>query len=91
MSKGEHERLIPPRIVGAYRVSPRGRFSLPAGVRRRWGLEQGGPVEVVDLGDAVLLAPGEEGTFRRRMLEHLTPEANEDFVDKVEDPDLRTE
>jgi AbrB family looped-hinge helix DNA binding protein len=44
--------------LGTYTVSARGQLSLPAEARRRWGLEEGGPVEIVDLGDAALLVPG---------------------------------
>lgn len=33
-------------------------MSLPANARRRWGLEHGGDVGYVDLGDAVVLLPG---------------------------------
>jgi AbrB family looped-hinge helix DNA binding protein len=86
----QDDRVEAPRVVGAFRVSGRGQLSLPAEIRRRWGIEAGGPVEIVDLGDAVLLVPGEDGTFRRRMLEHLTPEAYQGLVDGIDDPDLRT-
>ena len=34
-------------------------MSIPAAVRRRWGLDHGGRVTVVDLGDAVVLLPQE--------------------------------
>src|SRR5271167_3644999 len=38
-------------------VSKSGQMSVPAGVRRRWGLTDGGRVTVIDLGDAVVLLP----------------------------------
>ena len=38
-------------------VSKSGQISVPARVRRRWGLIEGGRVTVVDLGDAVVLLP----------------------------------
>ena len=81
----------PPRVVGAFRVSARGQLSLPADVRRRWGLERGGPVEVVDLGHSVLLIPGEGGSLWRRIGEVLTADAYQEFVDNIDDPDLRNE
>jgi AbrB family looped-hinge helix DNA binding protein len=36
-------------------VSKSGQMSVPAGVRRRWGLTDGGRVTVIDLGDALVL------------------------------------
>jgi AbrB family looped-hinge helix DNA binding protein len=35
-------------------VSKSGQMSVPARVRRRWGLTDGGRVTVIDLGDAVV-------------------------------------
>jgi AbrB family looped-hinge helix DNA binding protein len=37
-------------------VSKSGQMSVPAGVRRRWGLTHGDRVTVIDLGDAVVLS-----------------------------------
>jgi bifunctional DNA-binding transcriptional regulator/antitoxin component of YhaV-PrlF toxin-antitoxin module len=34
-------------------VSTSGQMSVPASVRHRWGLDHGGRVTVIDLGDAV--------------------------------------
>jgi bifunctional DNA-binding transcriptional regulator/antitoxin component of YhaV-PrlF toxin-antitoxin module len=39
-------------------VSNRGQTSLPAELRHRWGIEAGGDVAFVDLGDAALILPG---------------------------------
>ena len=38
-------------------VSTSGQMSVPAAVRHRWGLDRGGRVTVIDLGDAVVLLP----------------------------------
>ncbi len=46
-----------PPVVHA-KVSNRGQTSLPAELRHRWGLEAGGDVAFVDLGDAALILPG---------------------------------
>lgn len=43
--------------VQEYLVSSSGQMSLPAPARRRWGLAQGGRVDVVDLGFAVITLP----------------------------------
>jgi bifunctional DNA-binding transcriptional regulator/antitoxin component of YhaV-PrlF toxin-antitoxin module len=40
------------------RVSSRGQTSLPAELRHRWGIEAGGEVAFIDLGDAALILPG---------------------------------
>lgn len=40
------------------KVSHRGQTSLPAELRRRWGIDQGGEVGFIDLGDAALIVPG---------------------------------
>jgi bifunctional DNA-binding transcriptional regulator/antitoxin component of YhaV-PrlF toxin-antitoxin module len=78
-----------PRVVGLFKVSPRGQLSLPADVRRRWGIEAGGSVEMVDLGRWVLLVPGGEGTLRRMVGEIVTPELYEELLAEIDDPDLQ--
>lgn len=50
--------------VGNYRVSDRGQMALPAEARRRWKLTDGGAVEVVDLGDALIIVPAGRGGIR---------------------------
>ncbi len=44
--------------VAEFRVSERGQMALPASARHRWELTEGGTVEVVDLGEALLVLPG---------------------------------
>jgi len=63
-------------------------MSLPAAVRRRWHLEEGGSVEVLDLGFGVLTVPA---GYRGRLLDQLLPaDAHYDAVDAEIDPDLRS-
>ena len=50
-------RRMPSSVVHA-KVSNRGQTSLPAELRHRWGIEAGGDVAFVDLGDAALILPG---------------------------------
>lgn len=38
-------------------VSTSGQMSVPAAVRHRWGLDEGGSVTVFDLGDAIVILP----------------------------------
>jgi hypothetical protein len=47
-------------------------MSLPACARHRWGLDDGGDVGYVDLGDAVLLVPGGIERLRNELLDAVT-------------------
>lgn len=69
-------------------VSSSGQMSVPAAVRHRWGLDHGGRVTVVDLGDAVVLLP--PGGRERLLAEALTAEEHRHFVEALDDPDLAT-
>ena len=57
--------------TGDLRVSARGQMSLPATARHRWGLDGGGDVAFVDLGDAVVIVPGGVEKLRRHLLESV--------------------
>jgi AbrB family looped-hinge helix DNA binding protein len=50
--------------ISTYKVSERGQMALPADARRRWNLSEGGSVEVVDLGGALLIVPTDRGGVR---------------------------
>jgi bifunctional DNA-binding transcriptional regulator/antitoxin component of YhaV-PrlF toxin-antitoxin module len=69
-------------------VSSSGQMSVPAAVRHRWGLDHGGRVTVVDLGDAVVLLP--PGGRERLLAEALTAEDHRHFVEGLDDADLAT-
>ena len=71
-----------------FRVSASGQMSLPAAVRRRWSLEHGGQVDLIDLGFGVLAVPaGEAG----RLLDEVLPAAaHYAAVAADDDPDLAT-
>jgi bifunctional DNA-binding transcriptional regulator/antitoxin component of YhaV-PrlF toxin-antitoxin module len=56
--------------TGEAKVSDRGQMALPAQTRHRWGLDQGGVVGWVDLGDSVLLIPGGVQELRAEVLAH---------------------
>jgi hypothetical protein len=47
-------------------------MSLPASARHRWGLEEGGEVGYLDIGDAVILVPGGATKLRRELLEGIS-------------------
>ncbi len=63
-------------------------MSVPAAVRHRWGLDEGGRVTVVDLGDAVVLLP--PGGRQRLLAEALSADEHRDFVASLGDADLAT-
>ena len=69
-------------------VSTSGQMSVPASVRHRWGLDRGGRVTVIDLGDAVVLLPprGRQELFAQA----LSAEDHRRFVQGIDDPDLAT-
>ena len=69
------------------KVSHRGQTSLPAALRRRWGLTDGGVVGVIDLGDAALVVPGGLDAARRE-LRAVLQDRYEDGLDALDDPDL---
>lgn len=72
-----------------YKVSPRGQFSLPADARRRWGIENGGEVEVFDLGNCVVMVPVGDSSVRASLARALTAERYRQHVGHISDPDLR--
>ena len=75
--------------VTTAKVSHRGQTSLPAGLRHRWGIEDGGEVAFVDLGDAALVLPGGEKAARAELRRRLLDDgAYEVGVAALTDPDL---
>jgi AbrB family looped-hinge helix DNA binding protein len=71
-----------------YLVSKSGQMSVPADVRRRWGLTDGGRVLVIDLGEAVVLLP--PGARQKLLGDALSAEEHRRFVEQLDDADLRT-
>lgn len=69
------------------RVSHRGQTSLPAELRHRWGIDDGGEVGFIDLGDAALVVPGGVGAARRE-LRRVLAARYEQGVAGIEDPEL---
>ena len=71
-----------------FRVSSSGQMSLPATVRHRWNLDDGGNVDVIDLGFGVLTVPAGEAP---RMLDAILPaDSHYAAVADEDDPDLAT-
>jgi bifunctional DNA-binding transcriptional regulator/antitoxin component of YhaV-PrlF toxin-antitoxin module len=69
------------------KVSHRGQTSLPAELRRRWGIEQGGEVGFIDLGDAALVVPGGV-VVARQELRRVLKERYDAGLASIDDPDL---
>ena len=69
-------------------VSTSGQMSVPAAVRRRWGLDEGGRVTVLDLGDALVILPA--GARQHLLGAALSAEDHLRFVSSIDDPDLAT-
>jgi bifunctional DNA-binding transcriptional regulator/antitoxin component of YhaV-PrlF toxin-antitoxin module len=69
------------------RVSHRGQTDLPAELRHRWGIADGGDVGIIDLGDCALIVPGGIEAARAEVLRTVR-ERYEDGLAAIDDPDL---
>jgi bifunctional DNA-binding transcriptional regulator/antitoxin component of YhaV-PrlF toxin-antitoxin module len=74
--------------VSTAKVSHRGQTSLPAVLRRRWGIEGGGEVAFIDLGGAALVLPGGVEAARAELRRVLLNGAYDAAVAAIDDPDL---
>ncbi len=77
--------------IAEYKVSDRGQMSLPAAARKRWGLEHGGTVEVVDTGEVLVIVPGGRGAARAILAEAVEEAGGYAELARqvaAEDPDL---
>jgi bifunctional DNA-binding transcriptional regulator/antitoxin component of YhaV-PrlF toxin-antitoxin module len=77
--------------TGDLRVSARGQMSLPATARRRWGIDDGGEVGYLDVGDAIVIVPGGVGSLRRALLDAVDEAGRVDARAGFGDPDLADE
>jgi bifunctional DNA-binding transcriptional regulator/antitoxin component of YhaV-PrlF toxin-antitoxin module len=77
--------------TGDLRVSSRGQMSLPASTRHRWGLDEGGEVGYLDIGDAVLLVPGGVDQLRAALLDAVSDADWETARSGFGDPELANE
>jgi AbrB family looped-hinge helix DNA binding protein len=72
------------------KVSHRGQTSLPAELRHRWGIAEGGEVAIVDLGDAALILPGGVESAKAEVRRVLAAGAYAEGLASIDDPDLAT-
>ena len=74
--------------TGDLKISSRGQMSLPARARHRWGLDEGGDVGYLDLGDAVILVPGRVDELRASLLQAVGDDVWQAAREGFGDPDL---
>lgn len=72
-------------------MSTRGQMSLPATARHRWGLDDGGEVGYLDIGDAVVIVPGGIVALRRKLLDAVSEADWEEARAGFGDPELANE
>ncbi len=70
------------------KVSHRGQTSLPAELRHRWGIADGGDVAFIDLGDAALVLPGGIEVAKAEVRRALAGGAYADGLAAIADTDL---
>lgn len=73
--------------VSQARVSQRGQTNLPAALRHRWGIEDGGEIAFVDLGDAALVLPGGMARAKAELKRVLNVRYDVGLT-AIDDPDL---
>jgi bifunctional DNA-binding transcriptional regulator/antitoxin component of YhaV-PrlF toxin-antitoxin module len=71
----------------AAKVSHRGQTSLPAELRHRWGIDDGGEVAFIDLGGAALVVPGGIGVAKAE-LRRVLRDRYEAGLAAIDDADL---
>jgi bifunctional DNA-binding transcriptional regulator/antitoxin component of YhaV-PrlF toxin-antitoxin module len=76
---------VPAPVVRA-KVSNRGQTSLPAELRHRWGIEGGGDVAFVDLGEAALILPGMDRANAE--LKRVLAQRDDAGLAAIDDPDF---
>ena len=69
------------------KVSHRGQTSLPAELRHRWGIAEGGQVGFIDLGTIAIVVPGGLDEARAE-LRRVLSERYELGLGAMDDPDL---
>ena len=73
--------------ISTAKVSHRGQTNLPSELRHRGGIEDGGEVGIIDLGDSALVIPGGIEVALRE-LRRVLQERYEVGLGQIEDPDL---
>jgi len=66
-------------------------MSLPSSARHRWGLDDGGDVGYLDLGEAIVIIPGGTDKLRDKLLDAVTDQDWDDARRGFGDKDLAAE
>ena len=66
-------------------------MSLPSSARHRWGLDDGGDVGYLDLGEAIVIIPGGTDKLRDKLLDAVTDQDWDDARRGFGDEDLAAE
>jgi len=66
-------------------------MSLPASARHRWGLDEGGELGYIDVGEAVVLVPGGVKRLRQQLLDAVSIDDWESARSGFGDKDLANE
>jgi len=66
-------------------------MSLPAIARHRWGLDEGGEVGYLDVGDSIVIVPGGIDQLRRALFDALSDDDWDQARRGFGDPDLASE
>jgi len=74
-------------VTGA-RVSRRGQLSLPAVLRRRWGIEDGGEITFLDLGTYALVLSCTPETAKQEVRRALVTGGYDAGLAALDDPDI---
>ncbi len=69
------------------KVSHRGQTTIPSKLRHQWGIEQGGEIGIIDLGNVALIVPGGIEAARTE-LHRVLRERYDIGVANIDDPDL---
>lgn len=77
--------------TGDLRISSRGQMSLPAETRHRWGLDDGGAVGYLDIGEAILIVPVGVAQLRNALLDAVSDADWEAARNGFGDADLANE
>jgi len=69
------------------KVSHRGQTTLPAELRHRWNISEGGEIGIIDLGDAALILPGGLKQAKAELHQAIR-DTYEDALAAIDDPNL---
>jgi hypothetical protein len=66
-------------------------MSLPAQTRHRWGLDAGGEVGYLDIGDAIVIVPGGIKKLRAKLIDTVSKQDWKQARSGFGDPELANE